>query len=427
MLAVLSGLLPCWGMAGCWQMFTLCFLSAPLLLYRGSLESHVLGGIWLVDDYNGSLIFLSFWLGALMMISTHPRKSLCIWGVVCCCFLAFSSFSFFWFYVFFELSLFPVFVLIVRWGVQPERVSAVFYLMLYTLAGSLPFLLFILHCFSLYGSFFMGFSSGLLGGMGIWSCIAVVVFFIKMPCYPFHLWLTKAHVEAPTAGSMALAGLLLKLGGVGLMRVLGSYGQLPYKMEIFWGSAGMWGGILSSLVCLRQMDTKSLVAYSSVGHMSLVQLGILSGSSLGWTGALYMMVAHGLCSSGLFSILGEYYKQVKTRNMSVMTGLGMLFPSVTIWWCILIVCSMSCPPGLGFLSEIFMGMSIVSIFPGFALLFSLMGFLAGAYSLILYSGVVHGTCCSSLRPPFGGITKCSYLGLFHGAPLFFLFFFPGIL
>ncbi|YP_001083070.1 NADH dehydrogenase subunit 4 (mitochondrion) [Mizuhopecten yessoensis] len=411
-------------MVGCWQLFILCFLSAPVLLYRGSLEGYVLGSTWVVDDWTGSLTFLSFWLGALMMLSTYPRKSLCVWGIVLCCFLAFCSYSFFWFYIFFELSLVPVFVLILRWGVQPERISAAFYLMLYTLTGSLPFLLFILSCFSVYGSFFMGFSWDLLSSMGYWGCAGVMVFFIKMPCYPFHLWLTKAHVEAPTAGSMALAGLLLKLGGVGLMRVLKSYGQLCYSMEVFWSAVGIWGGVLSSIVCLRQMDSKSLVAYSSVGHMSLVQLSILSGSGLGWSGALYMMVAHGLCSSGLFSILGEYYGKVKSRSMSICMGLNMLFPSTTIWWCILIVCSMSCPPGLAFLGEIFMGMSLAGTFPGFCLWFSVVGFLGGAYSLILYGGMSHGPCGSSLRPRFSGISKCSYLGLLHSAPLFLLFFFP---
>nr|QCD14062.1 NADH dehydrogenase subunit 4 [Crassadoma gigantea] len=426
-MAVSGGLLPCCGMVGCWQLFFLCFLSAPILLYRGSLEGYVLGGTWVVDDWNGSLAFLSFWLGALMMLATYPRKSVCIWGVVVCCFLAFCSYSFFWFYIFFELSLVPVFVLILRWGIQPERISAASYLMIYTLSGSLPFLVFIISCFSMYGSFFMGFSWDLLSKMGYWGCIGVMVFFIKMPCYPFHLWLTKAHVEAPTAGSMALAGLLLKLGGVGLMRVLKSYGQLCYSMEIFWSGAGIWGGVLSSIVCLRQMDSKSLVAYSSVGHMSLVQLSILSGSGLGWTGALYMMVAHGLCSSGLFSVLGEFYSKVKSRSMSVCMGLQMLFPSMMIWWCMLIVCSMSCPPGLGFLGEIFMGMSIAGIFPGFLLWFSVMGFLGGAYSLILYSGMSHGPCCSSLRPKFSGVSKCSYLGLFHSIPLFLLFFFPTFL
>nr|ACL36036.1 NADH dehydrogenase subunit 4 [Mimachlamys nobilis] len=411
-------------MLGCWQFFLMCFLSAPMVIYRGSLEGYVLGGCWMLDEWNKSLVFLSLWLGALMMIATSPRKSLCIWGVVFCCVLAFSSFSFFWFYVFFELSLVPISILTLRWGVQPERVSAVYYMVLYTLGGSLPFLVFILACFHWHGSFFMGFSWNLLSSMGYWGCIGVVVFFIKLPCYPFHLWLTKAHVEAPTAGSMALAGLLLKLGGLGLMRVFMSYGQLSYSMEIFWSAVGIWGGILSSLVCLRQMDSKSLVAYSSVGHMSLVQLSILSGSALGWAGALYMMVAHGLCSSGLFSALGEYYSKVKSRSMSISSGLGMLFPSTMAWWSALIFFSMSCPPSLTFFSEVFMGASIVSVFPGFCILFSLLGFLGGAYSLVLFSGISHGVPCSSLAPRFSGIMKFSYLGLFHSVPLVLLFFFP---
>nr|YP_010151034.1 NADH dehydrogenase subunit 4 [Amusium pleuronectes]QQV73594.1 NADH dehydrogenase subunit 4 [Amusium pleuronectes] len=413
-------------MMGCWQFFLLCFLSSPYILYRGSLEGYVLGGFFVVDEWCGSLIFLSFWLGALMMMVAKPRLSgLCVWGVVVCCYLAFSCWSFLWFYVFFELTLVPMTFMIVKWGSQPERVTAAFYMLLYTLGGSLPFLVFIIFCFLESGSFFMGFSMDIVSKMGIWGSFSMLVFFVKIPCYPFHLWLTKAHVEAPTAGSMALAGLLLKLGGYGLMRVLSSYGQLCYSMQIFWANVGIWGGVLSSVACLRQIDSKSLVAYSSVGHMSLVQLGILSGTNVGWVGALYMMVAHGLSSSGLFSVLGEYYAKVKSRSLVVYGGLEMIFPSSNLWWCLLVVCSMSCPPSLGFLGEVMMGMSVCGIYPeGYILCFILLFFFSGASMMVLYTSVMHGSFSSSLLPRFSGVMKCSYLGLFHGVPLVLLFFFP---
>nr|ALA07955.1 NADH dehydrogenase subunit 4 [Argopecten ventricosus] len=416
-------------MMGCWQFFLVCFLSSPFILYRGSLEGHVLGGVFMVDEWCGSLIFLSFWLGALMMMAAKPRASgLCVWGVVICCFLAFSCWSFLWFYVFFELTLVPMAYMIVKWGSQPERVSATFYMFLYTLSGSLPFLIFLVTYYYSSYSAFMGFSWDVASSMGVWGCAVVLVFFVKIPCYPFHLWLTKAHVEAPTAGSMALAGLLLKLGGFGLMRAMSCFGQLSFSMQVFWANVGIWGGVLSSIACLRQIDSKSLVAYSSVGHMSLVQLAVLSGTTVGWVGALYMMIAHGLSSSGLFSVLGEFYGKVKSRSLVVYGGLEMVFPGSNLWWCLLVVCSMSCPPSLGFLGEVMMGMSICSIFPqGYVFCFILLFFFGGASMMVLYTSVMHGSFSTALVPGGSGITKCSYLGLFHGVPLIILFFLPAFL
>uniref|UniRef100_UPI00315D1884 NADH dehydrogenase subunit 4 n=1 Tax=Ylistrum japonicum TaxID=1644149 RepID=UPI00315D1884 len=414
---------------GCWQFFTLCFLSSPIILYRGSLEGYVMGDFFILDDWSSSLVFLCFWLGALMLMISKPELSgLSVWGVVFCCFLAFSCWNFLWFYVFFELTLVPMAIMILKWGMQPERITATFYMFLYTLGGSIPFLVFLVFVFWGESSFFMGFNADLLGGLGWWGCCAVVVFFVKIPCYPFHLWLTKAHVEAPTTGSMALAGLLLKLGGIGLMRVFLSFGQLSYSVQVFWANVGIWGGVLSSVACLRQVDSKALIAYSSVGHMCLVQLSILSGSSVGWLGALFMMVAHGLSSSGLFGIIGEYYDKVKSRSLMVCSGFEMLFPSSGIWWCMVVFCSMSCPPSLGFLGEVVMGMGVCGSFPlGFIPCFLLLFFFSGASMMVLYTSVSHGSSGSSLLPSFRGVGKFSYLGVFHATPLFLLFFFPGFL
>nr|YP_272036.1 NADH dehydrogenase subunit 4 [Placopecten magellanicus]AAZ06449.1 NADH dehydrogenase subunit 4 [Placopecten magellanicus] len=427
MMAVLLGLLPCYGIFGCCQLFLVAFLSCPFVLYQGSLEGYVLGGCHVVDEWSGPLIFLSFWLGALMMVAAQGRESYCMWGVVVCCVMAFSSYNFFWFYIFFELTLIPVSLMILQWGSQPERVSSVAYMVLYTLGGSFAFLVFLVCCLLEYGSLFMGFSWDVLSDMGLLGFVAVAAFLVKLPVYPFHLWLTKAHVEAPAVGSMALAGLLLKLGGVGLMRVLLSYGQLSYGLTVFWGTLAMVGGVLTSLVCCRQSDMKALVAYSSVGHMSLVFMSVLSGSVVGWLGALFMMVSHGLSSSGLFGLLGEYYAKIQTRNVFVCSGIGVYYPGSSFYLGCLVVFSMGCPPGLGYLSEVLMGMGIVGSYPGFLVLFGFQGFLSGVYSLLLYVGIFHGSGTGSVQPSPSELTKTDILGFFHAVPLFLLFMFPFVI
>ena len=137
-------------------------------------------------------------------------------------------------------------------------------------------------------------------------------------------------MEAPTEGSMALAGLLLKLGGVGLIRCIMVFGLVGAGVSRLLVSVGLWGGLICSVICLRLLDAKSLVAYSSVGHISLVLVGILSRSLVGWKGAVAMMVAHGLSSSGLFCLLGRFYSMVGRRSFLVIKGLSGYVPGLIV-------------------------------------------------------------------------------------------------
>jgi NADH-ubiquinone oxidoreductase chain 4 len=181
------------------------------------------------------------------------------------------------FYVFFESRLIPTLFLILGWGYQPERVQAGIYLLFYTLLASLPLLVGILYIYDSLGSlclFLLHGSDYLFGGL-FYLCM-VFAFLVRIPIFIVHLWLPRAHVEAPVSGSMILAGVLLKLGGYGLLRVFPVLFRFGFRLGIIWVSLGLVGGLFVSLFCMRQTDLKSLIAYSSVAHMSMVIGGIMT-------------------------------------------------------------------------------------------------------------------------------------------------------
>lgn len=155
-------------------------------------------------------------------------------------------------------------------------------------------------------------------------------FVVKLPMFIVHLWLPKAHVEAPVAGSMVLAGVLLKLGGYGLLRVSGIFIRVANRFSWFWVSLGVIGGVLVRLICLRQTDIKALIAYSSVAHMGLVLAGIRTLGVWGARGAVVVMVGHGLCSSGLFCLANVVYERLGSRRLYIRKGLLNFIPSIAL-------------------------------------------------------------------------------------------------
>jgi NADH-ubiquinone oxidoreductase chain 4 len=378
-----------------------------------------------IDLISYVLILLSFWICSLIVMARGKIYLSNNWfGIfnfvvlilLISLYITFGSINLFIFYLFFEVRLIPTLLLIVGWGYQPERLQAGIYLLFYTLLASLPIIIALFFIYLHFNSLVFFFFSDNLNSLFFYVLVNFV-FFIKIPMFFVHLWLPKAHVEAPVSGSIILAGIMLKLGGYGLMRLIIVFSFIGMKINLFFIRLSLVGGLFVSLICLRQRDMKSLIAYSSVAHMGLVLSGIITLNYWGLAGALVIIVAHGLCSSGLFCLANISYERVMSRSLYLNKGIINLVPRLSFFWFLLVSCNMAAPPSLNLLGEIMLINRILS-FRKFNMLFLIMiSFFGAVYSLFLYSYSQHGSLYSGMYSFFPCSFREYLLLVLHLLPL----------
>nr|YP_009255564.1 NADH dehydrogenase subunit 4 [Lamprotula scripta]AND82416.1 NADH dehydrogenase subunit 4 [Lamprotula scripta] len=393
-----SGLVLWWGFTwGCVVMF---FVSLEMWFSSVGLGG-CCGEMMVVDSYSFGLVSLTILVSGLSVLASvrDVCKSgnnsvsfifsvLALTVVLVFCFSLSSMLNF---YIMFEFSLIPILLIILGWGYQPERLQAGKYMMLYTVSASLPLLVLILLVLVSSGSVFWW--SGHCGGFGLsWlvTLCASLAFVVKLPIYGFHLWLPKAHVEAPVAGSMILAGVLLKLGGYGLIRIFYVLGGFSCFVMTGMFCLGLGGGVIASVIWFRSKWCEGL---SGLFLSWAYKVGFSRGIFKYWV-SVFSLFADNSCAWAMFFwdvLFGwETYKCYSTRSLYLVKGGLALIPGVALCWFLMCAINMAAPPSLNLWAELMLGISVLSYSVVFAALTGVMTFLSGLYSWYVYSATQHG-------------------------------------
>nr|AIA58099.1 NADH dehydrogenase subunit 4 [Ceraphron sp. MM-2014] len=349
---------------------------------------------FILDKISLALFMLSLMIWLVMMMSEFSKwnnkfMEFIFMILLLSVGLVFMVSEYLTFYMMFEITLIPMLVYIVLGGGSFDRVEAGIYMLLYTLLVSFPLMLNIFMNMGVLGSMFMFFEGGVSNNLSIYLFI-MLSFMVKLPMYMFHLWLPKAHVEASVSGSMLLAGIMLKMGGYGILRFMYSLKVLFVCYSFIFISLSLFGSMLASLESLRFLDMKILVAYSSIVHMGVMLVGILSMSMLGLLGGLMLMISHGICSSGLFGVVNLIYERSGTRSLFFNKGGLLLSSNLLFFWFILCINNMSSPPSLNLFSELFIMGGFMYLFINMIVFLVMIMFFGGVYSIYLFSFSQYG-------------------------------------
>lgn len=352
------------------------------------------------DKFCLILIILTLWIISLSLIIIKKKVILLI-RLIFLVIICITSTNIIFFYIWFEIRLIPLFIIIFWWGKTKERVSASIYILIYTIIGSLPLIISIFYIYkirlSIEWDYLFIFNIRIFRSFIYWNII--IAFLIKIPVFGFHIWLPKAHVEAPVYGSIILARIILKLGSIGLIRIILINFKNSIQLNPFLIYIIILGSLFIRILCITQLDIKIIVAFSSIVHIGVATVSIITINKWGYLGAIILIIRHGLCSSCLFYIVNSIYIRRGSRIILLNKGIINMQPKLRFLWFLTCIRNMGAPISLNFLRELFIINRIIRFRYLIIIPLILINLFRRVYSINLFIYISHGNKLSILIKP----------------------------